>query len=344
VILENIRVLEKDYKFENFQTLPERKTLDLPEFDFCLFTQMSCLESVFKDNKTRLEDKSVVALKERYLRFLKFDDFVDLSKPVLSAPRVDHLILLLANDLVLLDSIRFADAGHPEKAIERLFIMLKGLKRYAAKTGNILGKVIIFTLLNSTLDVLFLLSRQYRMNTKEHSIAPLSKIELSFEKPLVREFLSLAAINEKLHQNVSWNWEGFVSRFVFKENMTLNQFAFQYWNAIQRSEVDQVDYLAIVQKHEKLKEEKPRIPHPIGGVLAKVSDTNFDPFITRGFDLNAKIALFNGLLGKEITPENVSRISNPYDPSTTAKITTEGVCFLTKGEEKSTLCLSADSF
>ena len=51
----------------------------------------------------------------------------------------------------------------------------------------------------------------------------------------------------------------------------------------------------------------------LGFFLYKIGmNNNFSSYIARGFDLNSKITLFNGLLAKPLNDDVLSGIANPY--------------------------------
>jgi hypothetical protein len=96
-------------------------------------------------------------------------------------------------------------------------------------------------------------------------------------------------------------------RLAFKPNVTINDALPNYQYAIRLSQS-----LIPMFNATDSKATTSWFKNPVGTALNKVASVDFSSYIARGFDLNVKIALFNGTLNKAVIESELSEIKNPY--------------------------------
>lgn len=322
---------EENYTFGDeafgYEGYPADKKLALPEGKFfcsgrdeqcwpTLFSNPSELEQVLRDHATLLK---------RYQSFVQLADYRSLSKPILLEvfPPFDYM--LKANRLVVLNAIYMADAAEPTptQAIDMLARHIVALRQQLIKVDNILGKVIYSALIAESIDALSLISHQNNMVFKDE-ILPISSLEHDFSTVMPREFamsfdlfMSMDGHPDffaKSNINDDYKAPSWLVRAVFKPNMTVNNSLLFYKSAIARSQLEQIAFTRAVtgENDDGDQLSKFSIRNYAGNILNRIAVPNFDQYIARFFDLNAKIAIFNQTRDKKQLPEDLDYIQNPY--------------------------------
>lgn len=312
-ILAEIRELESTYSnvksYDEFPVLRDRTTLEFGEYEgFCsLRNDKNCVLTLFSDTDISLSSAKMLAVKDRYLSFLAMDDFRTLTRPHILEPFGAYTFFVKANRLVSLESIALAKSGEPELASDSLYALLQRQRTFLLQADSLIGRLIAYVLINETIEVLSLILAEYKLEGR--AIDALSQEELSLNLVISREFIYARSAIEVAQYNDRFNaLPDWILRLVLKPNMTMNDALPNYLHAIELSESEQSRFVATL---------KPMLKYSwfrnlVGSMLNKTSSPDFSDYIARGFDLNVKIALFNGTLNQIINEEILGKIPNPY--------------------------------
>jgi len=338
-LLSKIRTFEssfsidslKEFEDENFQPLKYEAPLTTPQGElFCSLTEEHCIDKVLASSEADLANKKAYEiLEDRYLTLLNMPSMRSMTKPHFNEYIPQYQPLIRANRLVSLRSIHELQGdNNSDVAIDRLYELIELQRNYIEHSDTLIGKVIGFVLLDETIEVLSLLLRKFELNAKP--IEFLSKEQLSFEKAMSREFALARSYMVMTAQGDKWEWvPAWAERITIKANMSSNASAPIYRAVINLSESPQTEFESLLDLSESI--EASWVRNFFGTFLNQIGTPNFQNYVARGFDLNAKIALFNGTLGNRITAESLSGIQNPYYKSEDqpAKIDSENkrACF-----------------
>lgn len=322
-ILAKIREREKTYDLaDEVEPFNIDSGLKLPENElFCSITGNSkCLNSIFDTDNIDISNPVYSTLKKRYAEFLKLNDFQTLMTPHLREPSLSYNHIKLANKLALLESVKLAKQCCPEQAAENLYQLIDSLQKRSATLDHLIYKIINLILIDEMIETLSMLVREYNLSAKKINF--LTKEQLSLSKAIDREFAmgmrTASTTKDKFLYDYKWKkwaplWlKKMIIQAVFKENMTGNSVFKIYKAQSLVSESEQTDFEYQMEQSKKIDIEKAWLRNYLGTAISGVASPDFYQYIARGFDINAKIALFNGILGKEITPQLISNIQNPY--------------------------------
>ena len=316
LVLAQIRKAEAAYaqaSFDDWGSYDERPTIDLPEHDsLCSVNEAGCIASLFTASDLDLADPLMVEVKRRYETFLKLDRFTTMTQPHLYEPLANFVFLVKGNRLVSLNAIENAKKCCPEKAMNQLYVHLELLKKHTKETDNLIGQMIAYVLLNETIDVLSLLIEKYDLAGQP--IALLTNEELSLDRVMDRELaFSSSILQPNVFEDSFKPWPKWMIKTVFKPKMTSNATATSYLSAKEMSMLPQVSFIDAIENQGDNKFELFDVRNLLGFFLYEInSNINFNSYIARGFDLNSKITLFNGLLGRPLNDDVLSGIENPY--------------------------------
>ena len=312
-ILAEIRELEADYpvmtNLAGALNLRERETMQLGSYaGFCdARHDGGCFSRMFEESDIPLTSPKMVEARMRYNHFLSLGDYRTLSKPHFLAPFGSFSMLVRANRLLSLESVALAKSGRPELASENLYQVLALQRSWMSQTDTLISRMVSYVLINETIQILSLIQRQFNVAGQE--IEPLSPEELSLEAALYYEFLFVRSSVRMQHLDIgSRAWPRWALQMVFKPNMTMNDMLPVYLQAIEISKLERPKFDAqasSVVSHSWFR-------NFMGSMVNKVGTPDFHPYIARGFDLNVKIALFNGLIDTEVSSEVLGGIENPY--------------------------------
>lgn len=340
-LLSQIREHESSFSVDSFeafetdsiQPFKYEAPLATPEGElFCALTDEHCIDKILASSEADLaNNKAYGILEDRYLTLLNMPSMRSMTKPHFNQyiPNYQHLVK--ANRLVNLRSIhelKHKGDGNEEKALNRLYELIELQRNYIEKADTLISKLIGFVLLDETIEVLSLLTRTYDLDGKP--IEPLSDKQLSFEKAMSREFAFSRSLFLVPAQGDKWKWvPAWAERITIKANISSNASAPIYRDVVNLSESPQSEFENLLELSDPI--EASWVRNFLGTMLNKIGLPNFQSVVARGFDLNAKIALFNGTLGNEITAESLSGIQNPYykNEDRPAKIDSENkrACF-----------------
>ena len=315
-VLAEIRQLEASYatltSFDELPSLSERDALELGDYRaFCsLRDDKGCLAQLFGDPDIPLASPEMIAAKERYLKFLDFGDYRTLTEPHYLEHFGEFSAWTKGNRLVSLEAIALAKAGNPVLASTKLYEVLALQRRLVAQTDTLIARMVSYVLLNETIDVLAVIHREFGVPGR--AIKPLATDELSLHAVLAHEFMfarsgfDMISLDSEFNEYSAWpNW---VLQIGLKPNITLNELVPHYLQAIEVSEMtpprfDSDNHMVV---------NRSRLRNYLGSKIFIEAKPDFNSYIARGFDLNVKITLFNGLINNEINDATLGGIENPY--------------------------------
>jgi len=314
-----LEIREKEKSYTSAKTLDEiesyyvESALKTKKHDlFCNLNELNCFEEVSRNLSVEKEDKVLATIKERYLTFLSMNDLRSLAEPHMMLTFPHYEFLTKGNRLANLEALQKARSCCPEEAAENLYALIELLKKHSSQTDYLIGRLISYSLINDTIESLSFVLREYGVPGKK--LEPLSKQQLSLSRVMngefafSRSFTNIAFLGEFTHWTPEW-----IQRVLLKRNMTTNAIAPLYKNVVRISESKQSEFELLAKHEEKIQIENAWLRNLLGSWLNKQAlDYTFKHYIKRGFDLNAKIALFNGTRGERITPAILKRIVNPY--------------------------------
>ena len=316
LVLAQIRKAEESYaqaSSDDWGSYDRRPTINLPEHDsFCSVNETDCITSLFIQSDIDLNDPLMIEVKHRHETFLKLDGFTTMTQPHLYEPFANFVPLVKGNRLVSLNAIESAKKCCPEDAMKQLYAHIELLKKYTKETDNLIGQMIAYVLLNETIDVLSLLVEKYDLAGRP--IALLTSDELSLDRVMDRELaFGSSILQPNVFEDSYKPLPKWVIKTVFKPNMTINTSATGHLSVKEISMLPQVNFIDAIENQDNNKFDVSDVRNILGFFLYKIGmNNNFSSYIARGFDLNSKITLFNGLLAKPLNDDVLSGIANPY--------------------------------
>ncbi len=339
-LLSQIREHESNFSIDSFEALEADSSIQPLKYEaplaspegelFCALPDEHCIDKILASTEDDLaNNKAYGILETRYLTLLNMPSMRSMTKPHFNEYIPKYQLLIRANRLVSLRSIHELHSDASSKiAINRLYELIELQRNYIEHADTLIGKVVSFVLLDETIEVLSLLSRKFELGEKP--IEFLSKKQLSLEKAMSREFALARNYMLVTAEGNKWRWvPAWAERITIKANISSNASAPIYRAVINLSESPQTEFENLSELSESV--ETSWVRNYFGTFLTQIGMPNFQNYVARGFDLNAKIALFNGTLGNEITAESLSGIQNPYykNEDQPAKIDSENkrACF-----------------
>ncbi len=311
-IVAELRVLEANYSnlvsADDALSLRDRETLTLSELPhFCsLNSDESCLFNLFSQIELGSFSPEMIELRKRYWHFLAMDDFRTLSRPHIYEPFGPYSALIKANRLVSLEAIDLARSGRANEAASKLYSLIELQRYFLSKVDSLLARMIAYVLINETIDMLSIILKEYDLDGRKISV--LSPNELSLRTVVSREFAYVGTAFDIVQHDPSYkNWPHWILRILMKPNMTMNTASGHYLRAIRLSEQEIPNF-----EPPACSPKSSWFRNSIGSLMNQTGIIGFDDYISRGFNLNVKIALFNGTLGREISIEALAEIPNPY--------------------------------
>ena len=336
LVLAQIRKNEVNYRsskpYAEWPEYDERPTIELPEHDsFCSTKDENCITTLFIESDIDLNQPLMTEVKSRYQTFLSLEGFTTMTEPHLFEPFVDFTFLVKANRLMSLSAINKAEKCCPEGAMNELYELVELQKKHATEADTLIGQMLAYALLNETIDVLSLLIEKYRLAGRP--ITLLGQRELSLERVINREFAFIfSGINSlELHQGIKLSPQ-WVRKALYKKNISANALVPAYKEVKRLSLLSQQDFAREASDEGAAKVSVMSwIRNPWGSYLhVFIGKPSLIDYVGRGFDVNSKITLFNGLLGKSLNSDVMGGILNPYYPDqydATYNQNTKRVCF-----------------
>jgi len=321
-VLLKIRTSESSYSdnsFEEAQLLEYQAPLSIPDHElFCSLSESGCIDKLFSSSEFDLDNEIYKVVAKRYIELLNIQKLHSLTRPYFNEYIPNYSPLVKANRLVSLNAIHKAQDCCANEATNDLYKLIELQKDHLKQSDTLIDKVIRFVLINDTIEVLSMLLRKYDLEGK--ILEPLSKEELSFNKAMSREYALARSYLLVTARSDKWKWvPGWAERMTIKENMSSNASAPFYRYIVELSESPQLEFSGLLEHSQKIK--TAWIRNFFGTILNQVAVPSFHDYVARGFDINAKISLFNGTLGNRITFESLNSIENPYYENRSMKAT-----------------------
>jgi len=327
-ILESIREGEDDSLSEKkefeCQDDPDEKKLPLPDGEaFCGSREKACLEYIFSDDynlKAILSSHAI--LFDRYREYLKLNDYKTLTRPTLLEPIPHYEYIRKGNRILLLKAINTARESKLAQATEMITNNISESRSHLKQSDTLIGKMIYLTQISDNLDVLSVLIRK-DSNTLKQEIKPVSLDERNFEILMSREFGLVYDMYTNLDRDSDFlkttddndgYAPGWYVRTIFKPNMTSNSAYISFQNTINLSHLKQKEFAEAVLARDSYKPGAlSYIRNYSGNVLNRVGGSaDYNQYVARFFDINAKIALLNETAGKDLSSDTLGNIKNPY--------------------------------
>lgn len=332
------RGVENLAHFEQFGKL-KQDAEDLPLPDkaaslFCNLKTPDCFDQIMSlREQWAIELSKQEVLLKRYETFLNYEHFATPLKTLtLEYPFPSYAHLVQGNRLKRLSAISAAVEVDGDAGVSILLEDLNRLRRHLASADLLIHKMIFVSMIAEDLEALVKVYQRYTPQ-KSYVIKPLAVDELGLYKVFTREFYffytTLLNIDHKQEyfsesENVP-NWcSGWCMKLIYKPNMTINEIAHRYQAPLQRAQMNSEQF-AQTPSQEKLLLSSAitldRARNWAGAVLAAVGSPNFDSYIARLHDLNAKVVLASYVLSGQST-----ELKNPYGDSYAIQKEERSVC------------------
>lgn len=328
-ILEKIRIAETDYPkitdFDDSHGFKHSSTLKFPkpQSQFCnLRKGRECLEEIFTtDNEAGIEAHESIILRQRFSEFLSKTNFESMQAPHFYEAIIGLTELKGVARLRLLHSIAQAKNCCPEEAAKKIHSDIEKIKKYLERSNRIIDKITAYKILNVFIESLFKLNREYEL--KGDLITPLTAKQLDMNEAFINDFAVMKSTADilsktKIIQKGRWSWvPTWSERIIFKKNISLNQAIKTYKSAILISQSQQAKFKEKMNSHKKLQHTTSNnfLRNIFGMALLDMHlSGDILPYVSRGFDINAKIHLYNQLVNTSDIHTNQLKLSNPYFP------------------------------
>jgi len=330
LVLEQIRKREVNYDsslpYDEWEVYDERPVLKLPDYDsFCSYREPDCIASLFVESDIDLAQPLMVEFRKRYQTFLKLPGFTTMSRPHVFESFANFSLLIKTNRLMSLDAIEKASQCCPEEAMNELYELIELQKKHVAETDTLIGRMVAYVLLNETIDVLSLVIEKFDLSGRPISL--LSNRELDLRRVINREFAfafsSFDSPNFYQENRYTPEW---AIKVVFKKNISVNTLLPDYKEAKRLSLLSQENFAREFAEGGRANVGRTQVGRANVGVMSwvrnlvgsylyvSVGQPSLSSYIGRGFDLNSKITLFNGLLGESLNSRVLKGVVNPYYP------------------------------
>lgn len=322
------RMHGEDFQFYQY---PAEKQLPLPEGDLiCNFWDKDCLATIHQHSQQidALLKQHQILLK-RYQTYLQFNDFATLFYPFLMEPYPHYSYLVKGNDLVILDAFNAAQNSRYAYALNQLKQNIGKQRKQLSKQDNLIGKMAYLVMISKNLDMAYLISQQ-APEEFHFMLEPLQADEKDFTHLMAREYiLTYETFKEMIENPESWDdnfIEGWMAKFMHKPNMTINTIYPIYQRTIDLAQMSPQEFSKSVTTANQIPLKFSLLRNFGAKILYGISTPDFNVYVGRMFDLNAKISLYNAL----IKNKPLDTIYNPYyGASETAYLTDDqkSVCF-----------------
>ncbi len=347
-LLSEIRKYEKKYTeitdFSSFIDFKYESSLEALKGNglFCLINNRGCLNSIFTKNiKTNINEDELKVIDERFDILLTKANFKSQLQPHYFEPLVNTRFLIIGSRLKALQIIKEARACCPQEAAIKLYGLIELYKHYVENSNTLIDKIIGYRAVSDSIEILYRLQKDYQLLLP--SIPMLSASQLSLDEAVNREFAIIKSFADNFSHldpfkdspNFSGNPKWFnrsLKKVGYKKNLSLNKILTLY-NGIKNISTSPIsDYAEKISEYGELKESlESHSFHNAGGfaILSKYMPSLGQFF--SGFNVNAKISLFNQLIKKpEIDLESLM-VNNPFFPGDSNAVVFD--------EEDYTICL-----
>jgi hypothetical protein len=287
--------------------------IELPGKELCALGEPDCLQQLREDRAALAELLARHGeLLLRYENLLALNDYRTLSQPSMDEPLANFTTLDRANRLRGAQALALAADGRGEEALALLQQDVRQLRAWLARADNLILKMMMVSLLGRDLDSIAALHRDGLVPAPAAQPA-LSEAERSLQAPMQREFAlvgsGLLTLVDDPQTATELGVFGWQLQWLYKPQMTVNDLLPDYQRVAARSRLDTAAFAGTLggRAREELSIWR-RLRNPVGAILGDVAMPDFNKYLARLHDLDAKLALFNSL-GQKL-PE----ADNPYGP------------------------------
>lgn len=306
----------------------EDKKIQLPESDlFCSMSEESCLHTIFNAEQATIEHLSQqhATLLSRAQKFHEFSEYKTLTKPTLSELSPPFEYLKKAEYINILNAISVYKQGHSQQAVSLLLTQFSILRKSLKQQDSLIGKMFLLITMSDIVDAASIIISKEKIDVDV--IPELTLAEKSFEMVAAREFAMGYYLFKQLDKSpelfeIGGDIPEWYVRMIYKPNMTINATIPFYLR------VERLATLTPTQFIKEIKQQTPpttsKIRNYVGNVLLNIASPNFDEYIARFIDLDAKLTMFNQLHHFKY---DVNDIKNPYDELKTPNVLDNMMCF-----------------
>lgn len=306
----------------------DAKKIPRPSGDlFCPVWEPGCLDRLFTESfdidAMRREHK---VLLQRLAVFHQFDEYQTLAKPTLREIYPPYHYVAAAERIRVLAAIAAFKEGDTAAAIDALSKQLVEIRSSLALQDNLIGKLIFLMKFSEVIDVLSIIHSQ--TGQPSMFIPLLTPAEKDFTRVVAREFgLSYYGFLEIDRDpgffQESGSVPGWMVRVLYKPNMTINAIAPQYLEWEHMMELTSAEFAVYLENGNRYVPSSSRIRNYAGSALIAMP-ANFDEYIARFKDLDAKLTLFNQRYHYQAA---LDELKNPFYPDESAEISASQGCF-----------------
>ncbi|WP_137973979.1 hypothetical protein [Pseudomonas sp. F(2018)] len=311
--------------------------IELPGKELCALGEVDCLQQL-RENREGLAAllNRHAELLRRYEDLLVLNDYRTLSPPRVDEPLANFTTLDRANRLRGAQALALAEDGRGAEALALLQQDVRLLRQWLARADNLILKMVLVRQLGNKLDAIAVLHRA-GLVPRPAAQPALSEAERSLEAPMQREFALvgsglLSLVNDPQSAGVP-EWQ---LRLMYKPHMTVNDSLPDYLRAAANSRLDTAAFVRVLRIPVRSKTSFwRRLRNPVGAILGDVAMPDFNLFLARLHDLDAKLTLFNAL------GQAVPKADNPYRPGQRALWNEkfQAYCFSGPLKDKQGCCL-----
>ena len=310
-LIKEYKQLDADQDY-NIIEYPQSKKIRLPNGkEFCGVEEEGCLEFLFSSgvdvNRLLLDHQLLI---HRSNEFLQFTEFKTLSKPTPHEYYPPYQYIVKAERIKTLDSIDLYLNGEKNQAIDSLYLQFSKIRRSMSMQDNLIGRLVFLSKLSEIIDVMSIILTDSEMEYE--NIPSLTLAEKSFYMISAREFgISYYTLKE-LDRNPEFfemggNTPGWLTRIIYKPNMTINSIASTYHELDRLSRLSQIDFVSEIEKNNEVTPQTSKLRNYAGNILIGLGP-NYNKYVARFFDFDAKLAVFNQRYNNKS-----NAIFNPYD-------------------------------
>ncbi|UTA48742.1 hypothetical protein L1F30_04160 [Simiduia sp. 21SJ11W-1] len=312
--LAESRKRDRDADYD-IQPFPAGVNLPMPDFTaFCATYTGDCIKSLITSS-----DKGAALLQGydvllgRFEKFLSYDEYITLAKPLANEVFPPYQYLMAANRLALINALTTAKAGRVEQSTHALGTFIEKLHRHLALQDNLIGRMVFVAMLSDAIDVYSAVLQESERNTV--MLDPLGEQAKRFHPVVAREFALVHNLAQEMdgHPELlqsGGNMPGFVSRWLFKPNMTLNALIPIYARMERLALLSPEGFAKVMETGVVPQPETSSWLNYLGHKLLQ-DGPEFDEYIARVHDLDVKISLFNQVHSLH---RDVDELINPYSP------------------------------
>ncbi|MEH6443656.1 MAG: hypothetical protein V7784_07145 [Oceanospirillaceae bacterium] len=322
-LLEEYRKEEVDesYIFKDYRL---KRKISLPEGDlFCTWWAKGCLDKLFNTEIGSFNQEHAVLL-SRLDEFYTFKEYKTLTIPIITERFPPFQYISKAVRVKVLHAIKAYKAGFSEEAILDLEYQLLQLRHALALQDTLVGKMVFLSKLSEVVDVLGIIAYESKIALKKTE--PLSIKEKSLEAASAREFAlsyhslknlrDLSSFTTVVDHIPTW-----LSRILYKPNMSINAMEPFHTRWGRLSLLSPTDFAKEIELEPTLELSTSSIRNYVGNILNSIALPNYDLYVSRFMDFDAKLALLNSL------SEGVDSALNPYYKNEGPEISINKVCF-----------------